>query len=70
MFTPLTPESEYGQPLQVVIRPKDRRKAKRNKTPVKIRVCMDASRNLNDFGPKWRFRYADISHVTRMLTKD
>ena len=31
---------------------------------------MDASRNLNDFGPKWGFRYADISHVTRMLTKD
>ena len=70
VFTPLTPESKYGQPFQVFIRPNDRRKTKRERTLGRIRVCMDASRNLNDFGPKWSFRYADISQVTRMLTKD
>jgi hypothetical protein len=69
IFTPLRPSTDYAQPLQVVIRPKDKRKAKKRKEPVKIRVCMDASRNLNDFGPKWSFRYSDMSHVTRMLTK-
>ena len=70
IFTPLRPDSEYSQPLQAVVRPKDKRKSKRTGKPVKIRVCMDASRNLNDFGPKWSFRYSDISQVTRMLTKD
>ena len=69
IFTPLSPSADCAQRLQVVIRPKYKRKAKKRNEPVKIRVCLDASRNLNNFGPKWSFRYSDMSHVTRMLTK-
>ena len=54
-------------PLQAVIRDKDRRSSAKTGKPVKVRVCMDLSRNLNDFCPDWPFRYADIHEVVSLL---
>jgi hypothetical protein len=69
----LSPDSSTV-PLQAVIRDKDRRaygerrKVEGDLAKLKVRVCLDMSRNLNDHAPDWKFRYAGLDHVVPLLT--
>ena len=68
VFTSPVTDPTYSQPLQAVVRPRDVRKSLLTGKPPKVRVCMDASRNLNGFSKPWKFRYADTRHVTSLLS--
>jgi len=72
VFTPGSPTLPINTstvPLQAVVREKDSIKTAKLGVPLKVRVCLDFSKNLNDFAPDWKFRYAGLESVVPMLSK-
>jgi hypothetical protein len=73
--TDTVPPQTSTVPLQAVIREKDRiaynerQSVENDLAKLKVRVCLDMSRNLNDYAPDWKFRYSGIDEVVPMLTK-
>ena len=65
---PLVSAPASTVPLQVVTRPRDRMRHRELGVPLKVRICLDCSRNLNDHLPDWKFRYDAADHVCSLLS--
>ena len=64
---PLATPPAYSVPLQVVTRAHDRMRHEELGVPLKIRLCLDCSRNVNDHLPSWKFRYGATDALCRQL---